>query len=68
MNGLEVISGRTDGQTDGRDSLGLQRLRRETKKLENSDVPIWRKVEQAVSRGLSTSDRFSRKEIVKIQT
>ena len=34
--------GQTNGRTDGRDSLGLQQLRRET------------------------SDRFSRKEVVKI--
>ena len=31
MNGLEDISGRTYAHTHGRDSLGLQRLRRETK-------------------------------------
>ena len=38
MTGLEDVSGRTyvrtDARTDGRDSLGLQRLRRETKKLD----------------------------------
>ena len=42
MNGLEYISertdGRTDARTDGPDSLGLKRLRRETKKLGNSNV------------------------------
>ena len=32
MNGLEDISGRAYVRTDGRDSLGLKRLRRETKK------------------------------------
>ena len=31
MNGLEDISGRTYARTHGRDSLGLKRLRRETK-------------------------------------
>ena len=32
MNGFRDISGRMDGRTDGPHSLGLQRLRRETKK------------------------------------
>ena len=32
MNALEDISARTYGRTDGGDSLGLKRLRRETKK------------------------------------
>ena len=35
MNGLEDISGRTNACMHGRDSLGLQRLRRETKKAKN---------------------------------
>ena len=29
---------RTDGHTNGRESLGLQRLRRETKKGQNTDL------------------------------
>ena len=37
MNRLKDISGRTYVRTHARDSLGLQRLRRETKKLANSN-------------------------------
>ena len=36
----------TDGGMDGRDSLGLQRLRRETKKLANSNERIAKKCEK----------------------
>ena len=43
MNGLEGISERTYARTHGRDSLGLQRLRRETKKLANSNERIGKK-------------------------
>ena len=32
MNGFRETASRTDERTDERDSLGLQRLRRETKK------------------------------------
>ena len=44
INGLEDISGRTDARTDGRDSLGLKRLRRETKKLANFNERIVKKM------------------------
>ena len=50
INGLEDISGRTYvrtyGRTYGRDSLGLKRLRRETKNqtiLMNQSEENWRK-------------------------
>ena len=45
MNGLEDISGRTDARTDARDSFGLQRLRRETKKLAYCNEQILRKIQ-----------------------
>ena len=44
MNGLEDISGHTSVRMDGRDSLGLQRIRRETKKIANSNERIAKKM------------------------
>ena len=41
MNGFRETASLTNERTDGRDSLGLQRLRRETKKSEKlSDIEV----------------------------
>ena len=46
MNGFRATAWRTYGPTHGRESLGLQRLRRETKKLANSNERIAKKGEK----------------------
>ena len=38
MNGFQATAWRTYGRTHGRESLGLQRLRRETKNGQNTDL------------------------------
>ena len=43
MNGFRETASHTNGRTDERESLGLQRLRRETKKLANSNNRLKKK-------------------------
>ena len=44
FSSTRMMHGRTYGRTNGRESLGLQRLRRETKNSENYNVWIFRKI------------------------